>query len=201
MGHFHAGLENMIPYFSSEYDFIFQKSAHISGLLCLNKREKCSNVFHFLLETYFHGIFFSAERILLPRLALFFFLTAILECITAGFRTSSKRGNNLPFLKRCSLKQSHQKNSDFTLWQPTAWTRESQGDRAAARSSRAPLPIHPHDASHQRGTCFASNSWGLWVQKLKGRFLGDYVLLASIYLQTVPASVTAGQDLVKLDFC
>lgn len=201
MGHFHAGLENMIPYFSSEYDFIFQKSTHTSGLLCLNKREKCSSVFHFLLETYFHGIFCSAERILSHRLALFFFLTVILECITAGFRTSSKRGNNLPFVKRCSLKQSHQKNSDFTLWQPTAWTRESQGDRAAARSGRAPLPIHPHDPSHQRRTCFASNNWGLWGQKLKGHFLGDYVLLASIYLQTVPASVTAGQDLVELDFC
>lgn len=109
MEHFYAGLENMIPHFSSENDFIFQKSAHISGLLCLNKREKCSSVFHFLLETYFHGIFFPAERTLLPRHALFFFLTAILEGITAGSRTSSKKGNSLQFLKRYSLNQATSK--------------------------------------------------------------------------------------------
>jgi len=101
----------MISYFSSKYDFIFQKSAHISGLQAsLNKREKCSNVFHFLFETYFSEIFCSAERILLPRHALFFFPTATLEGTTAGSRTSSKNGNNVQFLKNSSLKQSHQKN-------------------------------------------------------------------------------------------
>lgn len=147
------------------------------------------------------GYLSQQKELFCPGIHFFFVLTAILEGTTAGSRTSSKKGNSLQFLKRCSLKQSHQKNSNFTLWEPTVWTRESHKDRAAGRSGEASLAIRPHDLSHEQETCFASHNWGLLGQKVKGHFLGDYVLLASIYLQTVPASETAGQDLAKLDFC
>lgn len=109
------------PCWSGKHDptFLQQIWFHISGtcpyfwFALPQQKRKMQQYFPFLLETYFHKIFCSAGRIFLPRHALFF-LTAILEGIRTGSRTSSKRGNNLQFLKRCSRKQSWKKKKK--LW-------------------------------------------------------------------------------------